>query len=56
MDILSGIISLKCVEHQEKIEFKMSQITTKTIHIVQEKRKIFFFLIPHFVSIRFKIT
>lgn len=33
MDTSSGIISLECVGHQEKIEFTMSQITTTTIHM-----------------------
>lgn len=51
MDTLSGIISLECVKHQAKIEFTMSQITTKTIRVVQAKS---FFRLdsPHFVFIR----
>lgn len=37
MDTLIGIISLECVGHQEKIEFTMSQITTKKLFAWSKK-------------------
>lgn len=58
MDTLSGIISLKCVEHQKKIEFKMSQTTTKKkLFISSAKNESPFLNFSfYFGSIRLKIT